>query len=92
MAEVYLVYRVTPSDPNVDYGTLKESIRRALEPKYKVDRIDEEEVGFGIKVLRVHVRMPEGSEEHSSDDIENRLMSVSGVSGIELEYFTRIGF
>ena len=91
MAEVYLIYRVTPSDPSIDYEKLKNAIKNALEPKYKVDRIDEEEIGFGIKALKVHIRMPEKSEEHSSDEIENRLNSIEGVGGVELEYFTRIG-
>ncbi len=91
-AEVLLVYKVVPNDPNVDYEELKNKIRSVLEPKYKVDKIEEEEIGFGIKMLRVYIRMPEASEEHSSDDIENRLMSIDKISGVELEYFTRLGF
>ncbi len=92
MAEVCLIYRVTPNDPNVNYEELKQRIKSALEPKYKVDKIEEEEIGFGIKALRIYIRMPEASEEHSSDEIENILNSVEGVGGVELEYFTRLGF
>ena len=91
MAEVYLIYRVLPSRADIDYESLKDNIKKALEPKYKVAKIEEEEIGFGIKALKVHVRMPEKSEEHSSDEIEQILSSVEGVGNIELEYFTRVG-
>ncbi len=92
MAEVYLVFRVTPSDPSINYEELKQRIKNALEPKYKVDKIEEEDIGFGIKALKVSVRMPEASEEHSSDEVENILSGIEGVSGVELLYFTRLGF
>ncbi len=91
-AEVCLIYRVTPSSPDVDYEKLKSEIKSKLEPKYKVDRIEEEEIGFGIKALKIYIRMPEKSEEHSSDEVENILNSIEGIGGVELEYFTRLGF
>lgn len=92
MAQVYLIYRVLPENPEVDYEKLKSNIKITLEPKYRVERIDEEEIGFGIKALKVHVKMPEESKEHSSDEIESRLSSIEGVGSIELEYFTRVEF
>jgi len=92
MAEVYLVYRVTPSRSDVNYDELKNTIKRALEPKYKVDKVEEEDIGFGIKALRIYVRMPEESGEHSSDEVENILSNIEGVGNIELVYFTRLGF
>lgn len=92
MAEVYLVYRVTPSKSDIDYEELKSTIRKALEPKYKVDKIDEEDIGFGIKALKIYIRMPESSEEHSSDEVEEILSGIEGIGSIELEYFTRLGF
>ncbi len=36
--------------------------------------------------------MPEESEEHSSDEVENILSGIEGIGSIELEYFTRLGF
>jgi len=92
MADVYMVYRVMPAKPDVNYEEIKAAIRRSLEPKYRVDKIEEDEIGFGIKALKVHLRMPEESEEHSSDEVENIISQINGVSGIELEYFTRLGF
>ncbi|WP_054841965.1 elongation factor 1-beta [Vulcanisaeta distributa] len=92
MAEVYLVYRITPSKSDINYEILKSEIKKALEPKYKVDKVEEEDIGFGIKALRVYIRMPEESEEHSSDEVENILSGIEGVGSIELEYFTRLGF
>ena len=91
-AEVCLIYRVTPSSPDIDYEKLKTEIKSKLEPKYKVDKIEEEDIGFGIKALRIYIRMPEQSEEHSSDEVENILNSIEGIGGVELEYFTRLGF
>jgi elongation factor 1-beta len=56
-----------------------------------VDKVEVEEIGFGIKALRFYVRMPE-SEEYSSDEVEELLRSVEGVGGFELEYFSRLSF
>jgi len=92
VAQVYMVYRVLPSSSDVDYGKLVQSIRAALEPKYTLDKVEEEDVGFGIKALKLHLRMPESSEEHSSDEVENLLSGIEGVGNVELEYFTRLGF
>ncbi len=92
MAEVYLVYRVTPNKSEVNYEELKSIIKKSLEPKYKVDKVEEDDIGFGIKALRIYIRMPESSEEHSSDEVENILSGIEGIGSIELEYFTRLDF
>jgi len=90
-AEVALVYRVLPESVEVDVEKLKEAIVDRLAPKYKVDKVEVEEVGFGIKALRFYIRMPE-SDEYSSDEVEEILRSVEGVGGFELEYFSRLSF
>jgi elongation factor 1-beta len=90
-AEVALVYRVLPESVEVDVEKLKNAIINKLSPRYKVDKVEVEEIGFGIKALRFYVRMPE-SEEYSSDEVEELLRSVEGVGGFELEYFSRISF
>jgi len=90
-AEVALVYRVLPESVEVDVEKLKEAIVDRLAPKYKVDKVEVEEVGFGIKALRFYIRMPE-SDEYSSDEVEEILRSVDGVGGFELEYFSRLSF
>lgn len=90
-AEVALVYRVLPESVEVDVEKLKETIVNRLAPKYKVDKVEVEEIGFGIKALRFYIRMPE-SDEYSSDEVEEILRSVEGVGGFELEYFSRLSF
>jgi len=90
-AEVALVYRVLPKSVEVDVEKLKETIVNRLAPKYRVDKVEVEEVGFGIKALRFYIRMPE-SDEYSSDEVEEILRSVEGVGGFELEYFSRLSF
>ncbi|AKT35858.1 translation elongation factor 1B (aEF-1B) [Pyrobaculum sp. WP30] len=90
-AEVALVYRVLPESVEVDVEKLKNAIINKLSPRYKVDKVEVEEIGFGIKALRFYVRMPE-SEEYSSDEVEELLQSVEGVGGFELEYFSRLSF
>ncbi|ABO09529.1 elongation factor 1-beta [Pyrobaculum calidifontis] len=90
-AEVALVYRVLPESVEVDVEKLKEAIVNRLAPKYKVDKVEVEEIGFGIKALRFYIRMPE-SDEYSSDEVEEILRSVEGVGGFELEYFSRLSF
>ncbi|MEM0463343.1 elongation factor 1-beta [Pyrobaculum sp.] len=90
-AEVALVYRVLPDSVEVNVDKLKTDIINKLSPKYKVDKVEVEEIGFGIKALRFYIRMPE-SEEYSSDEVEELLRSVEGVGGYELEYFSRLSF
>jgi elongation factor 1-beta len=90
-AEVALVYRVLPESVEVDVEKLKNAIINKLSPRYKVDKVEVEEIGFGIKALRFYVRMPE-SEEYSSDEVEELLRSVEGVGSFELEYFSRLSF
>jgi elongation factor 1-beta len=90
-AEVALVYRVLPENAEVDVEKLKTAVINKLAPKYKVDKVEVEEIGFGIKALRFFVRMPE-SEEYSSDEVEELLRSVEGVGSFELEYFSRLSF
>ncbi|MEM0277073.1 elongation factor 1-beta [Pyrobaculum sp.] len=90
-AEVALVYRVLPDSVEVNIDKLKTDIINKLSPKYKVDKVEIEEIGFGIKALRFYIRMPE-SEEYSSDEVEELLRSVEGVGGYELEYFSRLSF
>ncbi|MFZ8807017.1 MAG: elongation factor 1-beta [Pyrobaculum sp.] len=90
-AEVALVYRVLPESVEVDVEKLKNAVINKLSPRYKVDKVEVEEIGFGIKALRFYVRMPE-SEEYSSDEVEELLRSVEGVGSFELEYFSRLSF
>ncbi|MEM0369595.1 MAG: elongation factor 1-beta [Pyrobaculum sp.] len=90
-AEVALVYRVLPDSVEIDIDKLKEAVVSKLTPKYKVDKVEVEEIGFGIKALRFFIRMPE-SDEYSSDEVEEILRSVEGVGGFELEYFSRLSF
>ncbi len=90
-AEVALVYRVLPDSADVDLAKLKQEIKGKLEPKYKVDKIEEEPIGFGITALKVYIRHPE-SDEYTSDEVEDLLRSVQGVGNIELEYFSRLSF
>jgi len=91
MAQIYYVYRVTPSREDVNYEKLKQTIKGKLEPKYQVKGIEEEEIGFGIKALKVHIVIPE-SDEYTTDEIENILSQIEDIGGIELEYFTRVSF
>ncbi|MEM1837556.1 MAG: elongation factor 1-beta [Pyrobaculum sp.] len=90
-AEIALVYRVLPDSVEIDIDKLKEAVVSKLTPKYKVDKVEVEEIGFGIKALRFFIRMPE-SDEYSSDEVEEILRSVEGVGGFELEYFSRLSF
>jgi elongation factor 1-beta len=90
-AEVALVYRVLPESAEVDVEKLKTAVINKLAPKYRVDKVEVEEIGFGIKALRFFIRMPE-SEEYSSDEVEELLRSVEGVGSFELEYFSRLSF
>lgn len=83
MAKVALVYRVTVEDMEV-YERVKEEIENMSE----LVRLEEEDIGFGIKALKPTFVIEEAEGE--VDKLEERLMSIEGVSGIDVLEMSRI--
>ncbi len=65
-----------------------DSIKEEMEKIAKVQRFWEEEVGFGIKALKVSILM--NDSEGGMDEFEEKVAQIEGVSQIEVEEVGRI--
>ncbi|RLF15639.1 MAG: elongation factor 1-beta [Thermoprotei archaeon] len=86
---VLVVVKVYPESPEVSIEDLIERIKSVLPQNISLEKSEIEEIGFGIKILRAYIVMPEEYEGGTSD-IENKLLGTEGVSQIEIEYVTRL--
>jgi len=81
MGEVAVVAKVFPDSMEV-FGKLKESIKKSVKPF----RIEEEEIAFGMKALKVTVVVKDAGGE----DVEGKLKRIKGVSEVQIEEVGRI--
>jgi elongation factor 1-beta len=82
MGSVAVTAKVFPESMEV-FEKVKESIQKEMKP-YK---LEEEEVAFGMKVIKVTILVKDAS---GGSDIEERLRKVSGVSEVQVEEVTLI--
>ncbi len=80
MGEVFVVFKISVEDQSL-LGKVKEEIKK-LSPK----ELKEENIGFGIKVLKaMFVVMDEGI-----NSLEEKISSINGVSSVDVEDLGRI--
>jgi translation elongation factor aEF-1 beta len=64
------------------------AVKEAVEKLAKVNKFWEEEVGFGIKVLKVNVLLADS--EGGMEKLETSIKSIEGVTQVEVETVTRV--
>ncbi len=89
MAKVMAVFKIYPKSIEIDLEQLSRKISEKLPSECKLAKHEIEEVGFGIKLLRVYILLPEDYEGGTSR-IEEIISSIEEVSQLEGEYVTRI--
>ena len=82
MAEVMVTLKVFPEDP----GKLEE-IRQEVSKIVSIDKLEEEEIGFGVKALLVHFRT---EEEGGLDPIEEKIAALDSVSQVQVTRVDRL--
>jgi translation elongation factor EF-1beta len=70
-----------------DYSKI-EDVKKNISAKYKVSRFWEEDIGFGIKALKASLLLIDG--KGGADEVEEYVMSVDGVSQVQVEDMSRI--
>lgn len=65
-----------------------EGVKAEIGKLVKVQRFWEEELGFGIKVLKATLLMNDA--EGGMDKLESEIRKISGVSELEVENITRL--
>lgn len=76
MGTVNVIAKVFADNPD-DFDSIKAEIAKLGE----LARADVEDVGFGAKVLRIMMRMPDSE----GGDIETKIKEIKGVSNVQVE-------
>jgi len=82
MGEVAVTVKIFPEDVE-----RLEEIKAAASKVVKIAKIDEEDIGFGLKALRIVFLM---NDTGGIDEIEQKLSSISGVSQVQIDDVRRV--
>ncbi len=88
MARVIITIRVMPVDIDVDLEGLLEQIRQNIPEGTDVRANEIVPVAFGLKALRINLARDESLG--GTDDIEEAISNLEGVSQVEVEVVSRI--
>jgi len=88
MAKVLMVVRILPSDSEADLNSLLERVKQAIPPQVTISDSRVDEIGFGLKALRVGFLVPEVGG--LGEILEQQLKSIDGVGEIDVETVTRV--
>ncbi len=89
MAKVMVSVKIFPSDIAGNMDDLKETIKKTLEGKASIYKYEEEPVAFGLVALVAHILLPEDAEG-GTDEVEERLKAIHGVSEVQMLVSRRI--
>lgn len=73
--------KVMPESVETDLGQVKKEIKEKLKEAKNI-KIEEKEIAFGLKSLTVFVAWP---EDQNTDEIENKINEIPGVSSATIE-------
>ncbi|UCG95010.1 MAG: elongation factor 1-beta [archaeon] len=66
-----------------------EKLKKELKNKIPIEDMEELDIGFGLKALRIMVVRPD-KEGQGTDDLENTIVELEGVAAVEVEKVTLI--
>lgn len=89
MAKLLVVLKILPTDIDIKLDELYEKIKKNLPEIYEVKGFDLIPIAFGLTALRLYVFMPE-NVEGGTEPLENAILSVDGVSQVEVEIVHRV--
>ena len=81
MGDVMVLLRVLPESVDIDLESLKNDITEKIKDLCKINSVNEEEIGFGLKALMFQVIVPD--EEGKIDRVEGAISSVKNVSQVD---------
>jgi len=82
MGSVAVTAKVFPESPEA-----LEKVKNSIQKEIKPYKLDEEEVAFGMKALKVTIIVKDSS---GGSDIEEKLKRIAGVSEVQVEEVTLI--
>jgi len=69
-------------------GNKMPEVKQAIEQMAKVNHFKEEDVGFGIKILRAFVMF--NDDQGGMDELEEKIKKIPGVSETQLDDVSRV--
>jgi elongation factor 1-beta len=88
MARVVMTLRVMPDGVEVDLDDLLEKIKGVIPEGTDLGATETQPVAFGLKALRMNLSRDESLG--GTDDIEEAISGVEGVSQVEVERVSRM--
>lgn len=88
MARVVMTIRVMPDGVEIDLDDLLKRIKSAIPKGTDVGAVETQPVAFGLKALRMNLAREESMG--GTDDIENAISAIEGVSQVEVERVSRM--
>jgi elongation factor 1-beta len=88
MGDVAVVLKILPSDSDVNVKLMMSAVKEALKGICEINKIEEQEVAFGLKAIRLEVIVPD--EEGKIGAVESRLQSVDGVGQVDTDEVTLV--
>ena len=88
MGKVAAGIKVMPESPELDLEVLEERLEASLPEGAKINRIDREDVAFGLVALFPTVIVPD--DAGGTEAVEEAFRSVEGVESVSVEEVGRI--
>jgi elongation factor 1-beta len=88
MAKVLAVIKVLPEAVDTSLEKLQKAISVKLPPTVSIKKTEIEDIGFGIKALRLNLVLPD--EAGGTDLVEETIRGVKGVSDVQVEFCSRL--
>lgn len=88
---VMVQLKIFPESNEVDLENLKKNIASALPQSMSIKKIVEEDLAYGYKVLKAFITMPE-EIEGGTTKLEEIILSINGVTQVDVEFVWRYGF
>ncbi len=88
MGDVAVLLKILPTDVELNIESLKDAVVDKVKPICEVNKVEINEVGFGLKAIKLQVIVPD--EEGKIDQIEEALASVEGVGQVDTEEVTLV--
>lgn len=88
MGDVAVLLKILPTDVELDIEAVKTDVVGKIKPICEVNKVEINEVGFGLKEIKLQVIVPD--EEGKIDQVEKAIASVNGVGQVDTEEVTLV--
>ncbi|MFW9957247.1 MAG: elongation factor 1-beta [Candidatus Odinarchaeota archaeon] len=88
MARVVMTIKIMPDGVDIDLDNLLTQIKNAIPRGTDVGAVETQPIAFGLKAIRMNLAREESMG--GTDDIEEAISAIEGVSQVEIERVSRM--